>query len=123
MSNSLRLAIDDSVTTLVLENSNSFPVRGFVQIDSELISYDYSSDLELLQCVRGVGGTVAAPHLINAVVTYVAALPSLAIGLDLDGQTLDEEIRLSNGVKITVSGDDIIFTSADDSKSYTISLV
>jgi hypothetical protein len=122
MTNSLREGIDDSVTEIKLEKSNSFPVSGFVQIDSELIQYNYSSDLFLLSCVRGVGGTSAAAHLINAVVTYVAALPADVFGVDLNGQTLDGEIRLSNGTKITVAGDDVIFTNAAEDKTATITL-
>lgn len=44
-------------------------------------------------------------------------------GLDLNGASLTNEIVMSNGTKVTVSGDDIIFTNAATTKSYTISMV
>lgn len=123
MTNSLRAAINSSVTTIKLENAISFPASGFVQIDSEIIQYSYTSDLLLMNCVRGVGGTSAASHLINATVTYIAALTVPHYGLDLNGQTLDAEVRLTNGTKLTVSGDDLIFTNALATKSVTLTLV
>lgn len=54
-----------------------------------------------------------------------------AYGLDLKGAThdgypavayIDGEIRFSNGTKVTVSGDTIVFTNAAGDKSYTITM-
>jgi hypothetical protein len=122
MTNNLRIALTDSAVEIKLEISTSFPNSGYVQIEDEIIQYTYSSDLFLLNCTRGVNGTVAVAHDAGTEVTYLAALPADVIGLDLDGQTLDAEIRFSNGIKLTVSGDVLTFTNAAEDKSATITL-
>lgn len=44
-------------------------------------------------------------------------------GLDLNGATLTNEIVMSNGTKLTVSGDTVVFTNAAGDKSHTITMV
>jgi hypothetical protein len=74
MANTLRIDLDDISTVIKLEQSTSFPASGMVQIDSEAISYEFSSDLFLMNCVRGIDGTTAAAHLAGAdVVPYTLA--------------------------------------------------
>jgi|WetSurMetagenome_2_1015567.scaffolds.fasta_scaffold118392_2 hypothetical protein len=69
MTNTLRIDITDSDTTLVLEQSTSFPSNGYVKIEDEIIKYSFSSDLNLLQCTRGSFGTTAVSHLTGAIVS------------------------------------------------------
>jgi hypothetical protein len=43
-------------------------------------------------------------------------------GLNMSGATLTNEIVFSNGTKVTVTGDTIVFTNAAGDKSYTITM-
>jgi hypothetical protein len=62
-------AIDDSVTTITVDATSSFPSSGVIDIDSELITYTGKTATDFTGCVRGAKGTTAASHSDNAVVT------------------------------------------------------
>tara|TARA_B110000503_G_scaffold128522_1_gene199707 strand:- start:209 stop:2359 length:2151 start_codon:yes stop_codon:yes gene_type:complete len=62
-------AINDSVTTIPLTDSTSFPAIGRVLIDSEIISYTGNAANQLTGCTRGTDGTTAASHLTLALVS------------------------------------------------------
>lgn len=60
----LRLNIDDTQTTLPVDDTTSLPVNGgVILIGSEQISYTYASDTEVLGCTRGFNSTPADSHL------------------------------------------------------------
>jgi hypothetical protein len=59
--------ITATATSLVLTSAASFPsTGGIIRIDSETISYTGKSSNTLTGLVRGVNGTVAAPHTTGA---------------------------------------------------------
>lgn len=59
----LRLNINDSQTTLPVDDTTSLPTNGgVVLIESEKISYTYASDTALLGCTRGYNSTSATSH-------------------------------------------------------------
>jgi hypothetical protein len=64
-------AINNSVTTVVVDSTTGFPAAGTIAIDSELITYTSKTGTNFLGCTRGTFGTTAASHLDNAL-TYNA---------------------------------------------------
>ena len=67
--NQLNGAINNSVTTVTVDSTTSFPASGIIDIDSELITYTAKTATDFTGCVRGTNGTTAASHLTAAVVT------------------------------------------------------
>ena len=85
-SDTLNGSINNSVTTIAVNNLTGFPASGSVLIDSELISYSGISVNDLTGCTRGIEGTIAAAHT-NATIVYSANLftgwgDSSAIGIN-----------------------------------------
>jgi len=69
ISNQLNGAINNSVTTITVDSTSSFPSLGRIDIDTELITYTSKTATQFLGCTRGANGTTAASHLDNAIVT------------------------------------------------------
>ena len=70
--NQLNGAINDSVTTITVDDTTAFSAAGNILIDSENISYTSKNSTQFLGCTRGLSGTgsgAAAAHADNAVVT------------------------------------------------------
>jgi hypothetical protein len=65
-------AINNSVTTVIVDSTTGFPASGTIAIDSELITYTSKTGTQFNGCVRGALGTTAASHLDNAL-TYNAS--------------------------------------------------
>lgn len=68
-------AIDDTVTTIAINENNDlpyklFPTVGEVQIDSERITYTGKSGGSLTGCTRGANSTTPASHLNGATVRH-----------------------------------------------------
>ena len=71
-SNQLNGAINNSVTTITVDDTTAFTASGNILIDSENISYTSKNSTQFLGCTRGLSGTgsgAAAAHADNAVVT------------------------------------------------------
>lgn len=68
----LPTAIDNSVTSITLANASSFATSGIVMLDSEQITFGGKSTNTLTGCTRGAGGSGAAAHAANAVVTQLS---------------------------------------------------
>ena len=69
--NQLNGAINDSVTTITVDDTSAFTPTGNILIDSENISYTSKNSTEFLFCTRGLSGTgsgAAASHADNATV-------------------------------------------------------
>jgi hypothetical protein len=66
--NQLNGAIDNSVTTIVVDSTSAFPSSGSIKINNEIITYTGKTATDFTGCVRGTGGTTAASHLDNSVV-------------------------------------------------------
>jgi len=65
----LSSSINNSVTSLTMASSSSFPSSGTVLIDNELITYTGNSGGTLSGLTRGTSGTTAASHSSGATVT------------------------------------------------------
>jgi len=70
-SNNLSSDINDSVTTIPVENSNPFTSSGTVQIGDEKITYTGVDGTNLTGCTRGTASTSTASHSIMANVTQI----------------------------------------------------
>jgi hypothetical protein len=70
--NQLNGAINNSVTTITVDDTTAFSAAGNILIDSENISYTSKNSTQFLGCTRGLSGTgsgAAASHADNATVT------------------------------------------------------
>lgn len=65
-------------TTITLSTTSGLASSGFIQIDSEVISYPNISGNQLINCARGQAGTTAAAHTSGASIT-VKNLPSINV--------------------------------------------
>lgn len=68
-SSTLNGAINDTTTTITLASASSFPKRGLVKIDNELIYYSSHTATVLSGVQRGAAGTLAASHNNGVAVT------------------------------------------------------
>jgi hypothetical protein len=69
--NQLNGAINNSVTTITVDDASAFAASGNILIDSENISYASKNSTQFLGCTRGLSGTgsgAAASHADNAAV-------------------------------------------------------
>jgi len=69
VANQLNGAINNSVTTITVDSTTSFPATGRIDIDTELITYTGITSTTFTGCTRGANGTTAASHSDNAIVT------------------------------------------------------
>jgi hypothetical protein len=87
LQNQLNGAIDDTVTTIVVDSTTGFAAAGTLLIDSELITYTGKTGTDFTGCVRGASGTTAASHLDNATVfdtsTFVGWGQAATVGVTL----------------------------------------
>jgi len=87
LQNQLNGAIDNSVTTIVVDSTTGFSTAGTILIDSELITYTGKTATDFTGCVRGASGTTAVSHLDNAIVfdasTFVGWGQAASIGVTL----------------------------------------
>ena len=67
----LKSAINDSVTTIPVYNTNPFTTSGTVQIGDEKIAYTGVDGTNLTGCTRASASTSAASHAADAQVTQV----------------------------------------------------
>ena len=69
--NSLTSDINESVTTIPVENSNPFTTSGTVKIGDEKITYTGVDGTNLTGCTRGAESTSAASHNADAFVKQI----------------------------------------------------
>ena len=65
-------------TTITLNTTTGLATAGFIQLDSEIISYPNVTGNQLINCARGQNGTTATQHNITAAVT-VLNLPCINV--------------------------------------------
>jgi len=70
--------VSSTATTINVSDATNLASAGFIQIDSETISYPNVSGNQLINCARGQNGTTAAPHLAAAAIS-VQNLPSINV--------------------------------------------
>lgn len=69
--NTLNNSIDNSTTTIPLNDASQFPDDGCIHVDNEHISYFGKDGNNLINCVRGDYLSIAASHNSNAIVSGV----------------------------------------------------
>lgn len=65
-------------TTITLSNTDNLAAAGFIQIDNEIIYYQYIDGNTLYNCARAQQDTAAATHSAGAAV-YVVNLPAVTV--------------------------------------------
>ena len=70
--------VSSSATTINVSDATKLASAGFIQIDSETVSYPNVSGNQLINCARGQNGTTATSHLAAAAVS-VQNLPSINV--------------------------------------------
>ena len=114
--------ISESDTTIPYDGaSGTFPDRGVIKIDDELILYMARTDTEFKNCVRGFKGTTAASHADDASitleysdlgktqggVTLTVSETSVQLRTDQDGEVPVDEIITGTPVTVTLNLADI----------------
>jgi hypothetical protein len=100
------------VTTVSVASSSNLNSTGVVKIDNELIYYSGISSNTLVGCIRGFGGTLAAPHINGSTV----AISSLDI-LDTSKFPPSGTVRVTNAGQ-TGTVEYIAYTGNDGSILY-----
>jgi hypothetical protein len=70
--------VSSTATTIDVSNASGLASSGFIQIDSETISYPNISGNQLINCARGQNGTTATAHNTGAAIT-VQNLPCINV--------------------------------------------
>jgi len=70
--------ISSTDTTITLNTTSGLASAGFIQIDSETISYPNINGNQLINCARGQNGTTATAHVTGAAIS-VQNLPSINV--------------------------------------------
>jgi len=70
--------VSSTDTTINVSDTTQLASAGFIQIDSETISYPNVSGNQLINCARGQNGTTATSHLATAAIS-VQNLPSINV--------------------------------------------
>jgi hypothetical protein len=78
--------ITSTTTTIPLTNTTDLAAAGYIQLDSEVIYYQYIQDNTLYNCVRGQNNTTATAHTANTAV-YIVQLPAVTVWPTPDGST------------------------------------
>ena len=88
-------AINVTATTITVDSTADFEDNGFIRIGNEVISYTGKTATSFTGLTRGVGGTAAAAHSDDAVITQEISNtddwvdendPALRIAYDISGQ-------------------------------------
>lgn len=103
---------NSEITTVSVASSSNLNNTGVVKIDNELIYYSGISSNTLVGCIRGFGGTLAAPHISGSTV----AISSLDI-LDTSKFPPSGAVRVTNAGQ-TGSVEYIAYTGNDGSILY-----
>jgi hypothetical protein len=108
--NQLNGAINNSVTTITVDDTTAFTAAGNILIDSENISYTSKNSTQFLGCTRGLSGTgsgAAASHADNAAVVQSTTFTGWGAPAPA-GQGIGEQLRLWSQSSF---GEDLIFNA------------
>jgi hypothetical protein len=106
--NQLNGAINNSVTTITVDDTSAFAASGNILIDSENISYASKNSTQFLSCVRGLSGAgsgAAASHADNTAVVQSTAFTGWGSPAPA-GQGIGEQLRLWSQSNF---GEDLVF--------------
>ena len=91
--------ITDADTTITADDTSDFYASGLIIIDDEQIFYDSKDATNFIDCIRGVGGTVAAAHLDDAVINQSECYADgRDIRVELDGVEIPRWFGAAAGV-------------------------
>jgi hypothetical protein len=108
--NQLDGAINNSVTTITVDDASAFAAAGNILIDSENISYTSKNSTQFLGCVRGLSGTgsgAAASHADNAAVVQSTSFTGWGVSAPA-GQGIGQQLRTWSQ---STFGEDLIFNA------------
>jgi len=108
--NQLNGAINNSVTTITVDDASAFAASGNILIDSENISYATKNSTQFLGCVRGLSGTgsgAAASHADNAAVVQSTTFTGWGVSAPA-GQGIGQQLRTWSQ---STFGEDLIFNA------------
>jgi hypothetical protein len=71
-------SISPTDTTIQLSGATDLPASGFIQIDNEIINYNYIIGSTLYNCFRGQLNTIAASHYAGAAI-YWQQIPAITV--------------------------------------------
>ena len=106
--NQLDGAINNSVTTITVDDASAFAASGNILIDSENISYATKNSTQFLGCVRGLSGKgsgAAASHADNAAVVQSTTFTGWGAAAPA-GQGIGQQLRTWSQSNY---GEDLIF--------------
>jgi len=93
----LSAGVNNTATTILVSSTAGFQVPGTIIVDSEEISYSGTTTTSFTGCLRGINGTTAATHLINAPVKSITDKLYFSLGTGFSERIL---------FRLTVSSDD-----------------
>ena len=108
--NQLNGAINNSVTTITVDDTSAFSAAGNILIDSENISYTSKNSTQFLGCTRGLSGTgsgAAASHADNAAVVQSTTFTGWGQSAPA-GQGIGQQLRTWSQSNF---GEDLIFNA------------
>jgi hypothetical protein len=108
--NQLDGAINNSVTTITVDDASAFAASGNILIDSENISYTSKNSTQFLFCTRGLSGTgsgAAASHADNAAVVQSTTFTGWGVSAPA-GQGIGQQLRTWSQSNF---GEDLIFNA------------
>jgi len=106
--NQLNGAINDSVTTITVDDTSAFTAAGNILIESETISYTSKNSTQFLGCTRGLSGTgsgAAASHADNTAVVQSTTFTGWGQAAPA-GQGIGQQLRLWSQTNF---GEDLVF--------------
>ncbi|MDC1133944.1 flagellar hook-basal body complex protein [Alphaproteobacteria bacterium] len=93
-------ALTSTATTLTVDSTADFESSGFIRINNEVMAYTAKTATSFTGLTRGAGGTTAAAHALDAVITQEVSNtddwvdetnPALKIAYDISGQNFTLE--------------------------------
>jgi hypothetical protein len=108
--NQLDGAINNSVTTITVDDTSAFSAAGNILIDSENISYTSKNSTQFLGCTRGLSGTgsgAAASHADNVAVVQSTTFTGWGASAPA-GQGIGQQLRTWSQ---STFGEDLIFNA------------
>lgn len=106
--NQLNGAINNSVTTITVDDTSAFTAAGNILIESETISYTSKNSTQFLGCTRGLSGTgsgAAASHADNTAVVQSTTFTGWGQAAPA-GQGIGQQLRLWSQTNF---GEDLVF--------------
>lgn len=99
---------EEEIDIIELRSVCDFSQKGVIQIEDELIKYEFASDYSLVNLTRGYNSTTPAEHPADSVVEFIAELGIIDVKLRNDAVIItgtDEPVD-------AITGDDVAGTGS-----------